>query len=212
MRRSTVTTLFTMVAVVSMTAACGGGRIERTSAGDVALGPQPTLATVVAAWPSTARTVADQAIARYGAPDEHTASMLIWHDRGPFRHTIVHRDEVPHFFPRQHMDVLEQVVAYRVPPEMADELLAFNGSLRIDRTRGELSARSESEAMNFLALNLADEILTTRSTVTDARIAYALQSEALAAGRSAPLTERLHFRVSAADPRDPDAPLSPPGR
>ena len=191
---------------------CGAGRVERTAAGEVSLTPALTVETVIAAWPSTARTAATSAITRYGAPDEHTASMLIWHNRGPFRHTIVHRDEVPHAFPRMHQDVIEQVIAYRVPPEMVDELSAFNGSLTVDRTKGELSARCDQEAMNILAFNLADEILTTRATVSDARVTYALQAEAHAAGRSAPLAERLQFRVPSIDTRDPDAPLSPPGR
>lgn len=104
--------------------------------------------------------------------------MLVWHDRGSFRRTIVHRDEVPHAFPKQHLDVLEQVIAYRVPPEMADELTAFSGSISIDRTKGELSARCDREAMTILTLNLADEIMTTRATVSDARVTYALQAEA----------------------------------
>jgi hypothetical protein len=197
-------------AALSVTAGCAG-RTERTAAGDVALGAQPTLATVIAAWPASSRTAADRMIAKYGAPDEQTASMLVWHDRGPFRHTIVHRDEVPHAFPKQHLDVLEQVIAYRVPPEMADELAAFNGSLKFDRTKGELSARCDQEAMNILALNLADEVLTRRATVTDARITFALQAEAHAAGRPATLTERLDFKVGT-DTRDADTPLSPPTR
>ena len=191
---------------------CGGARVEQTSAGDIALSPAPTVESLIAAWPATSRTAATQTIERYGPPDEHTASMLVWHDRGPFRHTIVHREAVPHAFPRMHDDVLEQVIAYRVPPELADELMSFNGSLRIDRTKGELSARCDQEAMNILAFNLADELLTTRATVTDARIAYALQAEAHAAGRPAPLAERLQFKVPASDTKDPDTPLSPPGR
>ena len=201
-----------VVGVLGAITGCGAGRVERTAAGDVTLTPALTVESVIAAWPSTSRTAATQTIARYGAPDEHTASMLIWRDRGPFRRTIVHRDEVPHAFPRMHQDVLEQVIAYRVPPEMVDELSAFNGSLKVDRTRGELSARCDQEAMNVLALNLADEILTTRATVSDARVTYALQAEAHAAGRSAPLAERLLFRVPTSDTRDADAPLSPPGR
>jgi hypothetical protein len=138
--------------------------------------------------------------------------MLVWNDRGPFRRTIVHRDEVAHEFPRLHQDVLEQVIAFRVPPEMADELSAFNGSLKVDRTKGELSARCDKEAMNVLSFNLAYEILNTRARVSDARVTYALQAEAHAAGRSAPLAERLHFKLSGSDTRDPDGPLSPPLR
>ena len=197
------------LAAIAGLAACGAGRVERTAAGDISLSPVPTVETLIAAWPAGSRTAATQALARYGAPDEHTASMLVWHNRGPFLHTIVHRDGAPHAFPRMHEDVLEHVIAYRVPPELADELTAFNGSLMVDRTRGELSARCDQEAMNVLAFNLADELLTTRATVTDARVTYALQAEAHASGRSAPLAERLLFKVRGSDTKDPDSPLSP---
>ena len=198
-----------MVAAAGTLLGCGG-RVERTAAGDISLSPVPTVETLIAAWPSSARSAATQTIAKYGPPDEHTASMLVWHDRGPFRHTIVHREEVTHEFPRLHQDVIEQVIAYRVPPETADELTAFNGSLKVDRTKGELSARCDKEEMNILAFNLADEIMTRRATVSDARVAYAMQSEAHAAGRPAPLTERFYFKVASGDTKDPDSPLSPP--
>ena len=201
-----------LVAVVVLTAACGSRRVERSSAGDVTLSPQPTLETVIAAWPAASRAAANKTIAKLGAPDEQTASMLVWNDRGPFRRTIVWRDEVPHLFPKQHLDVIENVIAYRVPAEMSDDLMAFSGSLRIDRTKGELSARCDLEEMNIIALNLADEIVRSFATVTDARIAYALAAEAHAAGRPAPLAERLQFRISSGDTRDPDTPLSPARR
>ena len=81
----------------------------------------------------------------------------------------LHRDPVDHRFPRVHQDVLEQTVAYRVPAEVADELLAFNGSLVIRRTLGELAIRGRDEPWNTLMLNLANDVALERMTVPEAR-------------------------------------------
>jgi hypothetical protein len=42
--------------------------------------------------------VATAMIAKYGAPNEITEPMLIWHDNGVWKRTIVHREEVAHDF------------------------------------------------------------------------------------------------------------------
>ena len=100
---------------------------------------------------------------------------------------------------------MEQVISYRVPPEMFDELAAFDGSVIVERTKGELSARCDQEAANFLALNLAHEIVTGKRGVEDARREYAAQIKAMMEKRPAPLTERLMFtpQMNAADPDRP---------
>jgi hypothetical protein len=48
-------------------------------------------------------------------------------------------------------------------------LAVFDGSVLVDRTKGEMSARCEGEAANFLALNLADEIVHGKKDVATAR-------------------------------------------
>jgi len=110
-----------------------------------------SLESIVSSWPSTARRAARAMISRYGPPAEVSASRLVWNDNGPWKRTVVDRQEVLHNFPFPHVDVLEQVVTYRVPPDKFDDIAAFDGSLSAERTRGELSSRSETEEMNFLA-------------------------------------------------------------
>lgn len=70
MRCRTLSTAVTLCTAVGALAACGAGRVERTSAGDVALTPRPMLETVVGAWPSGSKLAANPVIAKYGAPDE----------------------------------------------------------------------------------------------------------------------------------------------
>jgi hypothetical protein len=51
--------------------------------------------------------------------------------------TELFRDGVPHEFPKEHTDYLEQFIDYHVPPEAADELTTYDGSVMIERTKGE---------------------------------------------------------------------------
>jgi hypothetical protein len=155
-------------------------------------------------WPDTPRHVATQMIERYGEPDVVTSDQAIWHRTGPWKRTIVYRDEVPHRFPKPHTDVLEQAIDYRVPLGRFDDLAAFDGSVIPERTKGEISARCDKEEMNFLALNLANEVATGRRSVEDARQTYTEQAMAAMTKRDAPYTEGFLFDVPDGGTADPD--------
>lgn len=159
---------------------------------------------VLARWPEIPEKAARRTIEKYGLPNEATPSRLIWFNNGPWKRTIVYRDEVPHNFPKPHTDVLEQFIDYKVPPEKFDDLAAYDGSVVPERTRGEISARCDMEEMNFLALNLAHEIVTAGRTVEDARKTYAETATAFIMGRPAPYTEGLQFTVPQGDTTDVD--------
>lgn len=155
-------------------------------------------------WPSVPRKAADMMIEQYGQPNEATQSRLIWFGNGPWLRTILYRDEIPHNFPKPHTDVLEQFVNYRVPPEKFDELAAFDGSIVIERTKGEASARCDMEAMNILALNLMHDIVTGQRTVEEARSFYADAARDFMMNRPVPYTERLNFDPRASGTADAD--------
>lgn len=169
---------------------------------------QASVDQITASWPATPRDVAAKMIAKYGLPQEATASMLVWHDNGPWKHTILSRDEVPHDFPKPHTDVLEQVVDYKVPPEKFDELAAYDGSVIVERTKGEISARCDKEEANFLALNLADDIVKERRTVGDARAFYAKTITAAMQGEKPAYVQGLRFSPQMAS-ADRDRPFTP---
>jgi hypothetical protein len=155
-------------------------------------------------WPETTRQAAQKTIQKYGTPDEATDSLLIWHDNGPWKKTIIYRDEVPHDFPKPHTDLLEQAINYQVPEEKFDDLARFDGSVIVERTKGEISARCDQEGANFLALNLAHDIITDKRTVEDARKAYAEKIKGHMKGQSDPYMEKLLFQVPKGDTGDPD--------
>jgi hypothetical protein len=65
---------------------------------------------IVRAWPKVAREAAATMIEKYGSPNEACAGRLVWHNNGPWRHTVVYSEEVAHNFPTPHRDVLEQYI------------------------------------------------------------------------------------------------------
>lgn len=147
-------------------------------------------------------------VEKYGQPQGVTPTQLIWKEQDPWQAIIIYRDPVPHDFPKPHKDVLEQVISYRVPPEKFDELAEFDGSVIAERTKGILAARCDKEPMNFLALNLAHDIVTDKASVEEARQKYAEVVAAFMKGEKHPYTQELQFRVAArGGTGDPDVPI-----
>jgi hypothetical protein len=146
-------------------------------------------------WPDSSALAARKLIGKYGDPTESTASMLLWKGVLPVKRIIVYRDEVIHQFPTPHKDVIEHVVAYKIPIRKARELVTFDGSLIFDRTRGELSARSNDEAMNYLMLNLASDIITSKRNANSARREYEKLAVDYLNGKISELTQRLQFNT-----------------
>lgn len=165
---------------------------------------QQRAADVIDDWPDDPRQVAKNVIDEYGPPDESTPSRLVWFDNGPWKRSVMRRDGTPHEFPMQHTDYLEQVIDYGVPPERYDDLGRFDGSVTVRRTRGELAAECHEEAANFLALNLAHEILAGERSVDEARQFYAESIAKKKAGGSPAYTEAFQFDLPEGDQRDPD--------
>ncbi|MCA1659281.1 MAG: hypothetical protein LC642_01885 [Verrucomicrobiaceae bacterium] len=169
--------------------------------------PTPaSVQAVIAGWPAKPREVAATMMGKYGPPSEVTPTTLVWHNNGPWKRTILFRDEIPHSFPAPHTDLLQQFIDYRVPPGKFSDLAAYDGSVIVERTKGEISARCDKEEMNFLALNLANDIINGTRTVDDARKTYAQQAMAFKQHQSAPLTGGLRFTVRRGGTGDPDKP------
>lgn len=155
-------------------------------------------------WPAMAKKSAKQTIEKYGPPNEATPSHLIWFNNGPWKRTIVHRHEIPHDFPQPHTDVIENVINYKVPVELLTELGRYDGSLYVDRTRGEASARCDMEAANILSLNLMNDIVQGKYNAEEARKVYAEVTAAFMMNRPAPYAEALQFMPPEDAPRFTD--------
>jgi hypothetical protein len=157
-------------------------------------------------WPAKPKEAATTLISKYGQPDEMTSSMMVWREKGPWKKTVLSRDEIPHDFPMPHTDFIQQTINYKVDPDKYDELARYDGSVIVERTKGTLSARCDKEEMNFLALNLAHDIITGKKTVEEARDYFAKTTSKYKEGGTDPYLQGLQFTVTQQDSQDRDTP------
>jgi hypothetical protein len=178
---------------------------QETRKGDPAMKPeQAAVEQIISGWKAMPQEAARKLIAQYGPPDEASAMRLVWHNNGPWKMTELVNEEVPHNFPKPHPDFLKQTISYRVPPDKFDELAEYDGSVIVERTKGEIAARCDMEGANFLALNLAHEIVTGKRSVKDARKFYA---EAIREMKHPEYMKGLMFQVARAGQGDADMEL-----
>ena len=158
---------------------------------------------VTETWPQASKDAVKNMTDKYGLPDAVTEEMVVWNNIDPFKRGIVYKEEVNHMFPVQHSDILQQTISYRVPLDRVDDLNRFDGSLLVDRTKGELSSRNQREEMNILAFNLADKIVRGEITVEEARRQYRTNAEELMSGGTNPMLTGLSFQTRG-NTTDPD--------
>ncbi|WP_257349277.1 hypothetical protein [Pseudalkalibacillus decolorationis] len=159
---------------------------------------------IISDWNAMSKKSANLTIEKYGSPNEAIPSRLIWYNNAPWKRTIVYRDEIPHDFPQPHTDVIEQVINYNVPKEMFNELAKFDGSIIVEKTRGEVSSRCDMEAANFTAINVMHDICTGKLNAEKGRELLCEVMSAHMMNRPAPYAEKLQFDVQTEEKFDTD--------
>lgn len=155
-------------------------------------------------WPPESRGAAQLVIDKYGEPDEATESFLIWHRKGPWKRIVASKTFYPHEFPAPHIDAVESVLDYRVPLDQFTPLAEYDGSVVVERTAGEVSARCHDEEANFLALNLMHDIVTGAKSVEQARDYYATEFLDFRRKQPTPYMEELRFTPPTGETADRD--------
>jgi hypothetical protein len=161
-------------------------------------------------WPMASQMAAKDMMNKYGKPDEMTPTMLVWNNNGPWAKTVVFKMEYPHNFPMPHTDLLQQWISHKVPTNKLDELAKYDGSVVVERTTGMISARCDKEGANFLALNLAHDIIMGKRTVEEAREMYGAEIMKMKAGQMTDYTKGLMFSAEM-NAADADMPLEKKG-
>jgi hypothetical protein len=164
----------------------------------------PDAGQIIQNWPEVSRSVANKMIEKYGQPTESTPERLIWNQCPPWKRTTVYKEEVLHRFPEPHASVLEQTIDYQVMIDAYNAIASFNGSVLIDRTKGELSSRSDMEAMNFLAINIAHEIEQDTMSIPLARKLMYIERFNFIGEQVSEYTRGFNFELPQGDQTDPD--------
>ena len=161
--------------------------------------------SIIASWPEASRMAAMDMIQKYGQPQEVTATMLLWRNNGPWKWTKVTKETIQHDFPMSHPDLLEQAINYRAPTDKYDDLARYDGSVIVERTKGEMSARCDKEGANFLAINLGHDVATGKKTSEEARIYYAAAIKRFMSTKEMdPYMQKLQFQPQGPGTSDPD--------
>lgn len=165
---------------------------------------QEGLNAAIESWPQSSKMAVETLTSKYGLPTSMTDEMVVWNNTAPFKRSVVYKEEISHSFPMEHKDVLQQFVDYKVPEDKIDDLAKFDGSIIVDRTKGELSSRNEREEMNILALNLADKIIRGELSAEAARREFSKNAESFATGTPGEMLTSLNFQ-SQGNTADPDS-------
>ena len=188
-------TVFTISSASAIAADAPMGKLDAVS-----------VTSMTSSWPDGTKEVIKKTIAKYGAPQEATASMLVWHNNAPWKRTIIYKEEVAHDFPMAHVDVMQQFIDFRVEPDKYDEMAKYDGSVVLERTNGEMSARCDKEEANFLAINLAHDVAHGKRTPDAARKYYANAVKQSMAGKMDSYMQKLQFDVPRDNTADKDMP------
>ncbi|SMB79945.1 hypothetical protein SAMN00120144_4369 [Hymenobacter roseosalivarius DSM 11622] len=182
---------------------------SETSTDKSAMGGNKTDMPDLSDWPARPRLAVKQMMDKYGEPVEVSSESIVWHNAGPYKRIMVTKKEMPHNFPLPHMDFLEHTVAYNVPTDKIDELVAFDASMTIHKTNGEMSARCDLEGHNVLTLNLARDIINGTKTVEAARMAFGTNVTDDVLGKHPAYVEKLQFAPPTENVLFPDKPIVP---
>jgi hypothetical protein len=146
-------------------------------------------------WPERAHSIARVMIEKYGQPNRISVEALVWYNNAPWEKSVVYRKARPHSLFKPDKNFLEQTIFYQVPDDKINALRRFDQGIAVNEARDELSCRSESEDANFLALNLADEIITNKRGIKDARDFYRQTQRLSQSGKTSPYMHRFLFEL-----------------
>jgi len=149
--------------------------------------------TVTTNWYTYSEAMAMKIIAEYGPPDRIEPDRLTWYNKSPWDQIAVWDREDYYYSGTVGPDNLEQTLLHAVPADKRKALAAFSKKLAVSKDGRQLSVRGNSEALDFLALNLAHEIIRGTRDPAEARSFYGRTERLSQAGKSSPYLEGLLF-------------------
>ncbi|MFA7614258.1 MAG: hypothetical protein WCY48_08475 [Candidatus Caldatribacteriota bacterium] len=164
-----------------------------------------TASKLAAGWPQSSIVAAKELITKYGNPTETTSDQLIWRNFAPFKEIIVHKNLYSSYFPLLHQNPVEHVIDYKASPDRISNVWNYNGSVVLNRTKGEMSAFGPNEEMNVLSMNLTHKIMTGEIDEDRAKVIHGQETLDFLNGEKTSLTQSLIFgsQINTADAGEP---------
>jgi hypothetical protein len=183
--------------VVCAVSLASSGCVSPVRGGDAdpvqaALNRRALAAELVSNWHDTSALAAKRLLQEYGPPDEVHYGRLVWNDNKPWKRTVV-RDVTPPYEGGDDLGVIEQTVEFPLSPAQSVSVAAFDARLSYDARQGELSSRSDREELNYLRMNIADDVANGREAPDRARQTYAGIVSLEQSGKSSPYMAGLRF-------------------
>jgi hypothetical protein len=169
-----------LLAMLGGLAACWGKSPGRSGYGE----PAWSL-TVTDNWTQPSRAAARELIEKYGVPSRTSPGELVWDEVGRWQRLAV-RDRFPG---ETGNHIVTGSIRYHIPAGKRRELESFSDALKISPDGRSISATAASEQLDFLALNLAHEIVQGVRNAEQARKFHDRAVELAAAGKTP-----LHMR------------------
>ena len=136
----------------------------------------------------------DGMIEKYGRPDRMETDRVVWEKKGPWKRIVVWDDMGARQMDMAEDKNIEEIISYLVPEDKRLAVEGFSKRIKVSADGAELSARSASEGRNFLALNLADEIIRGVKTPEEAGAFDAATLQLADAGKPSPYMKGLLFQ------------------
>lgn len=149
--------------------------------------------TVVGQWSNVSSLAARRMIEEYGVPDEVHYGRIVWNNNGPWKRTVV-RDIRPAYVEGDELGVVEQAVEYTLAPVQEKALTPFAKKASYNARTGELASKSDREELNFLTLNLIDDVAKGVQAPAQARDSYVRLQSLEEAGKSSDYLTGLRFK------------------
>ncbi len=197
-------TAIIMIAVTATSLYSFGTKINTNQSGNI----NGSVTDDMQGWSDASKMAVMDMKKKYGEPAETTSEMMMWENTGQWKKTVVYAKEFQHDFPLPHTDVMQQWIDYQVPPEKFTELAQYDGSVVANRTNGEISARCDLEGANFLAINLAHDIIIGAKDVKSARDFYATTIKEMISGSKPSYIQKLQFNLPSGKTAYTDKPSS----
>jgi hypothetical protein len=167
------------------------GAVDRLSRADEA----------IRSWSPVSALAARRLFDKYGAPDEVSPGFIAWDSCSPWSRTVVH-DVSLRPASVEEEDVVEQTLDYPLKPEQLGALASFDRRLSYNERTDQLSVLSGSEELNFLRMNLADDVAAGRTSPEQARARFRRTVELSQAGKDSPDLHGLHVPFGG-EPKEP---------